>query len=317
MKLEERNHSRKNWGLAVFVFLAGLVFLTNLFGHLPWNIWQMGFVPVVGALLVNYLSPKTIAHGASQILMLVLIFAFLGHTVLAITQPEYLESSSSSLTAYEQYQKTMRLNKDYYQEISKKDFSTDISSGNYIITDSVSTEFFFLLHPPRDPSENISIIHEKKGTTLDMSLQQTQYTLPRMQELLNQYPNVVLGKPHVPISFDIKTSDEGILNITLAHKKVDEFRAILEGGEVNLKVSERATPQESLSFTVREGVSKLYLPKELSHTVKYEIRNDGKLYISDNEIKGRGEYNIISGKNENECTVNVSITGGELRIYTH
>lgn len=318
----EINKSRTNWGMVFFVLVVGTILLTNLFDYITWQIWDIGVYLVGGIFLVNilykFLCNKGWAFKTFQITVFFLALAFLSHTTFAVVKPGYLSTQNMDLTPYEVYTTRLELQTEYYnQPITHKNLNITINEQEYTLRDSEETSYHFRTHPPRGDRQDLFIGHRMVNSDLEIKIDSTNHILSPVQRVLGQHPSVILGNPQIPMDIEIKTNLEGILNVDLRNQKVETLRGLLQGGEMNMRLSTDSLPNTKFIITVRGGENTLYLPKEMTHRIKYNAREAGELFIEGNQVTRRGEYQIISGAQENPQPVEINVDSGKIEIFAH
>lgn len=322
MQTYNQNSNRTNWSMFIFTIVIGLILLTNLFDYVTWEIWYVGLYIVGGIFFINLLykilQRKNWAYKTTQSLIFFLILALLSHTVFAITNPDYLKTKYENLSNYEIYTETLELKANYYQRpVKHKTFKAKIMEREYSIIDSTEKSYYFKAHPPRSNSEDMTVRQSLVNSNLKIELNSINYKQTPLQELLNQHPILVLGVPQIPLSIDVNTKNTGTLNIDLNKHSIEEIRVLLQGGEVNIKLSSFSSPKSKYLIINRGGKATISLPRESDHTIKYDVKEKASLIIEGNNIKGSGKYEIFS-KNENEIhPIEIQADQGEVIINTY
>lgn len=313
-----------NYGLILFVIICGLILLANLFEILTWQIWTTVSIILVGMvffvnLLYKVLKKKKWAYKISQFLIIALTFSLLTHTVLGITKPGYLPNSFENSSTHEIYQKTMELKTDYHFGIERKEIDVLIEHELYNITDSPDNSYHFKIHPPKPSNTDVFVEHKKNINALEIKLESVDYKLHPLQEFFEQHPSLILGNTHLPANIQLNVKKGGNINIDLNEQRIDEFAALFENGFSNLKFSQKSFPKEKVRITVRGGVLTLFFPKELSHNINYIVNKEGEFFVGEQRILERGEYLIISDReNEKEKTdIKITVDTGKVILNTH
>ena len=318
----EVNKTRTNWAMVLFTIIVGSILLANLFDYITWRIWEIGIYLIGGIIFINVLYKvlcnKKWAFKTFQITVFFLVLTLLSHTVLAVVKPGHLGPESSDSTPYEIYNSAMELRTGYYSNtVTLKDLTFNINEKEYSLLDSTDSSYYFKTHPPKSHDTNIFIGHKVENSNLKVDIDSTNYKLTPLQKLIRQHPSVILGAPQIPIDLEINSNNDGILNIHLEGQRIENLRGILRGGEINLKFSTESLPTTRFLLAVRDGEHTLSLPKEIGHKIKYNVKKEGELIIGGNKVTLTGNYEIISTKGENPCTVEVNVNGGQLEIVTH
>ncbi len=307
-----------NWAFIFSAFVIGLVLTGNFFEYIDKEVWLVGIYLTGLILFTNllYVILKTQrwAYKTFQVITIVLILLFTIHVVLFTTNDNYF--SSSNLTPYELYNAERKLSTEYYtQHVSHKNLTAKITEGNYTISDSGNNDYYFEL----DPSDNdlIFMSHRIANSDLEIDIESREYKLSSVQKLLDQDPNVILGAGQIPLDLNIEVDDEGVLNIDLEKQNIESLRGLLRGGNTFLKLSIESLPKTRFLVTTRGGDLTLSLPRGISHTIKYRVKETGEMLIEGNKMVGRGEYEIISGAEENPSIVEITAEQGEIIITTH
>jgi hypothetical protein len=322
MQTNENSTSKTNWAMVAFTIITGLILLSNLFNYITWDIWNVG-IYIVGAIFItNVLYRKLIkriwAYQTFQLLIFFFVLLLFIHTGFSILRPGYLKPHPPDLTAYEIYSARMELRTEYYPEvvIHKKTIVT-VNEKEYTIKDSSDDYYYVRTHPPKGDSSNIFVGHRIANSDLEVEIGSTNYKLTPIQRLVDQHPSAIFGATQIPMDLEINTGDEGILNIDLKHQRIEILKGLLLGGQTNMKLSTNSLPQSKLMITIRGGEATLSLPREMSHKIKYNTKETAQLTIEGNEVVLRGEYEIISGDEENPCIVEINSEGGQMKIVTH
>ncbi|GEM_PF-4998482 len=318
----EDNKRRTNWGMVFFTIIVGLILLTNLFNYITWRIWEIGIYLIGGIIFLNILyrllCNKKWAFKTFQVIVFFLVLILLSHTVLAVVKPGHLGPEISDSTPYEIYNSTMELRTEYYPNtVNLKDVTFNINEKEYSLLDSNNNFYYFRTHPPKGDNTDIFIGHRIANSELKVDIDSTNYKLTPLQKFIQQHPSVILGASQIPTDLEINSNNDGILNINLEGQRIENLRGVLRGGEINLKFSTESVPTTRFLLTVRDGNHTLSLPKEIGHKIKYNVKGEGELTIDGNKVRLAGNYDIISSRGENPCSIEVNVNGGQIEIVTH
>lgn len=306
---KEESHRVKggtNFFWAFALIAAGVIFLLNNFGILPWGIWTtiLRFWPVVliifGLEMIlenSFLGRLVIAlvSLAAVIIIFALVFSSpsvnLGYSLRGWPSIRSLPGifGNPRTQLGEKREKKILISRADYPKVKRRRVSVKSGLSRLIILGDkdaelieVNSEYFTNFGEPQLEVESGDDL-----LTVDLTNEFESGRLwPGFREDIKQ--TVSFGSFDLPMDLDLEIG-AGKLTADFADLILERLGVNVGAGSAELKMTEKSIPKNGVKVNVGAGSVELTLPKNIGLKIRYDI-GIGNLKVNDQNMKGNGIY---------------------------
>lgn len=293
------NIKHRDFSGAIFFLFIGTIFLLNTTGMVDWGIWLyiLKFWP-----LLLVLAGLKLIFGKSLLgeLLVTVIALILYISVGVISYSAYTGEEYSVLPKQlnrcitkdcgnfwgkgkdvQTVTQAIPIIKD--ESYKHREFDFSIGAAKFLITDSINDNH--ILGTLTYDKELIEPYFEKKFEEGKLTVSfntklESQFLLhPRNK---TEYLFEIGAIENIPTNFTFEIgASQG--EVTLDQTLIDKFDASIGAGSLDIDLSEKSIPIESISIDVGAGRAVLTLPKEVAYEISYDL-GIGNISIDGNDI---------------------------------
>lgn len=324
-KKEDDVFGRITW--ALILIGAGILFLLNTTGILPWSFWgtfwsiAWRFWP----LLLVFAGIQIIA-GKNKIVSVLLNIIFLltaiGITLITVgvTIPNspFKESfdnfiSNLKISKGELISKVLEVNKDQYSDVELRNISINTTHGKLALTDNDEQDDYLVLNAEYYENRGVPKLESGLNNSELNMFVKTESDLGLLFDFFEDETvyNFEFGNTSLPTNFDLQfTSGEG--NANFSSLKVRAFNLAMTSGNFNLNFADSSVPNE-INAKLTSGNLKIILPKGIGIKVVYAMTS-GSVSVDGDELNGRNGIFEINEDAEDVVNIDLNLTSGNVDI---
>ncbi|WKZ30516.1 MAG: LiaF-related protein [Candidatus Dojkabacteria bacterium] len=324
-RVKRYNHDDGDITWAILLIVGGIILLLNNVGLLPWSVWGTlwrfwpvllvlwGVQLIVGKSWIGKIITFIITLGA---LCIVAGFAVLIHDTELRNRvnQQFPSLQLGKLESFKTEKEIIneQILRSEFSNIERHKVSMTFNEGRYRVTDNLGGEWITIGGAVQKPRVDFSLHAEEKDSTLttNVALKTKNFFLiaPEESDL-----SINLPTPEIATDLSVSmTSGNGVMELQDLNLKRLSFD--MTSGHADIRLSDKAIPQESFVIDMTAGNVTLYVPASVGIRVNHDITS-GSLEIGEIKVMRDGTFmsdNFDTA--EKKLEIRADMTSGKIQI---